>query len=101
MLLIIQFNRPGLSWSGTAVVLHADTIGALLKQVVPGLEVYKALPVEAVHPKFETMFCTGDIMASNCNSTIPTTCDFANSSATPTAGCKPAPDCDASSKFPC
>ena len=35
----------GVVWSGTGVVLHADTIGALLKAAIPGLQVYKALPV--------------------------------------------------------
>ena len=44
---------------------------------VPSLKVFKALPVEAVHPKFTTMFCTGDVMAASCNSTkpVPQDCD--------------------------
>ena len=59
----------GIVWSGTAVVLHADSIGEMLKaavrffcsalfhgvltvcccsEKVPSLKVFKALPVEAV-----------------------------------------------------
>jgi len=45
----------GFVWSGTAAVYHADAIGALIKAAVPSLQVYKVLPVDAVHPKFMTM----------------------------------------------
>ena len=34
---------------------HADTLGSLLKSAVPSLQVYKALPVDGIHPKFMTM----------------------------------------------
>lgn len=87
----------GVVWSGTAVVLHADTIGALLRVAVPGLQVYKALPVEAVHPKYDSMQVVTDVMHAGVNSTVPTTCDFSNKTfvPSPTKGCAPAPDCDA------
>jgi hypothetical protein len=87
----------GVVWSGTGVVLHADTIGALLKAAIPGLQVYKALPVDAVHPKFDSMQVVTDVMHPSVNSTVPTTCDFSNKTfvPSPTKGCVPVPDCDA------
>ena len=44
----------GFVWSGTGLVYHADTIGDLIKAAVPSLQVFKVLPVDAVHPKFST-----------------------------------------------
>ena len=32
---------------------------------------YKALPVDGVHPKFMTMMCTTDVMQAACNSSAP------------------------------
>ena len=41
----------GVSHGGTAVFMHADRIGQMIKELVPGLKVYKALPVDGIHPK--------------------------------------------------
>ena len=49
----------GFVWSGTGLVYHADTIGDLVKAAVPSLQVFKVLPVDAVHPKFST--CMGSV----------------------------------------
>lgn len=67
----------GFVWSGTALVYHADTIGHLVRNAVPNLQVYKVLPVDAVHPKFMTMMCTTEVMEHACNSSsaVPPDCD--------------------------
>ena len=41
----------GVVHGGTAVFLHADRIGAWLKEIAPNLKVYKALPADGIHPK--------------------------------------------------
>ena len=56
----------GFEWSGTAAVLHADTIEKLVRRAAPGVEVFKVLPVDAIHPNYLSMSCTSDIMANNC-----------------------------------
>lgn len=49
----------GISHGGTAVILHADRVAALLKKVAPGLKVFKALPVDGIHPKYGSMIFSG------------------------------------------
>ena len=46
----------GIAWGGTATFLQADYIGSLVRKAVPGLHVYKALPVDGIHPNFATFF---------------------------------------------
>ena len=41
----------GVVHGGTAVFMHADRIGAMLKEIAPSLKVYKALPVDGIHPQ--------------------------------------------------
>ena len=38
----------GISHGGTAVILNADKVGALLAKAAPGLKTYKALPVDGI-----------------------------------------------------
>jgi hypothetical protein len=71
-----QVLLSGFVYSGTAVVYHADAIAAMVKAVAPQAS-FRALTVDAVHPKFTTMFCTTDVMKNNCKSTpaVPPDCD--------------------------
>eukprot|EP01051_Picozoa_sp_SAG22_P008056 SAG22_NODE_594_length_8738_cov_20.249219_4_plen_738_part_00 len=45
----------GIAFDGTAVILNADFIGQQLKSVAPQMAKYKALPVDAIHPRFGTL----------------------------------------------
>ena len=38
----------GISHGGTAVILNADKVGALLAKAAPGLKTYKAVPVDGI-----------------------------------------------------
>ena len=38
----------GVVHGGTAVFIHADRVGAMLKDIAPGLKVYKALPADGI-----------------------------------------------------
>ena len=49
----------GITHGGTAVVLHADRIAAMLSKVAPGLKKIKAIPVDGIHPKFGSMVFGG------------------------------------------
>ena len=46
----------GFNQGGQAVIYHADRIGAMLKPLAPNLKVYKALPVDGIHPAHSLMF---------------------------------------------
>jgi hypothetical protein len=41
----------GIVHGGTAVFMHADRIRSMLKEIAPNLKVFKALPVDGIHPK--------------------------------------------------
>jgi hypothetical protein len=41
----------GVVHGGTAVFLHADRIGQMLRTIAPNLQTYKALPADGIHPK--------------------------------------------------
>ena len=45
----------GVAFDGTAVILNADFIGQQLKEIAPKLTKYKALPVDAIHPRFGSL----------------------------------------------
>eukprot|EP01051_Picozoa_sp_SAG22_P006303 SAG22_NODE_406_length_10984_cov_28.344970_15_plen_281_part_00 len=49
----------GIAHGGTAAILHADRVAALVKKVAPGLAAFKALPVDGIHPKFGSMIFAG------------------------------------------
>ena len=46
----------GETHAGTAAVLAADRVGALLKTLAPNLKTFKALPADGMHPRFPSMF---------------------------------------------
>lgn len=46
----------GETHAGTAAVLNADAIGAMLHEVAPSLKVYKVLPADPSHPRVDSMF---------------------------------------------
>ena len=41
----------GVGWGGTSVILNADSVGAQLKTLAPGLKDYRAVAADAIHPK--------------------------------------------------
>eukprot|EP01051_Picozoa_sp_SAG22_P022243 SAG22_NODE_5256_length_1052_cov_0.945435_1_plen_328_part_10 len=41
----------GVVHGGTAVFIHADRIGAWLRELAPGLKKYKAVPADGIHPR--------------------------------------------------
>ena len=43
----------GISHGGTAVILNADKVGALLANAAPGLKTYKALPVDGIREQLD------------------------------------------------
>ena len=45
-----------LGWGGTAVILNADTVGALLRSLAPGLAEYRAVAADGVHPARDHLF---------------------------------------------
>ena len=49
----------GITHGGTAVVLHADRIAAMLAKIAPGIKTIKAIPVDAIHPRFGSMIFGG------------------------------------------
>lgn len=46
----------GFSQSGTMVVLHADRIGARLRQISPALQAYGAIAADPAHPLHESLW---------------------------------------------
>ena len=43
----------GISHGGTAVILNADKVGALLAKAAPGLKTYKAVPVDGIREQLD------------------------------------------------
>lgn len=70
----------GILWSGTAALLNADYIGQTLKGSVPGLQSFKVLPVDAMHPNFNSFLCTSGLMHDDCSKPLPSWMDAAQKS---------------------
>ena len=43
----------GISHGGTAVILNADKVGALLAKAAPGMKTYKAVPVDGIREQLD------------------------------------------------
>eukprot|EP01051_Picozoa_sp_SAG22_P014236 SAG22_NODE_1697_length_3790_cov_1.813601_2_plen_373_part_00 len=57
-----QILFTGVAWGGTAVFLHADRVHAMIKSLSPGLEKFKALPVDGLHPRQGSVIYAGNAM---------------------------------------
>jgi hypothetical protein len=57
----------GFAAGGQQVYLTADAWQSAVKAVAPGLQVFKALPVDGLRPRLrQTLFCTAGVMGKNC-----------------------------------
>lgn len=45
----------GFNQGGQAVLYHADRIGTWLRALAPGLQVYKAVPADGLHPRWPSV----------------------------------------------
>lgn len=55
-----QVLLTGVSFGGTMVFLHADRVHNQIKAMNPGLQKFKALPVDGLHPKIGTLIYAGN-----------------------------------------
>lgn len=57
----------GFAAGGQQVFLTADAWQSSIKAVAPGLQVFKALPVDGLRPNLrQTLFCSAGVMGTNC-----------------------------------
>ena len=93
-----QVLFTGVAWGGTAVFLNADRVEGLIRQLNPGLQKFKALPVDGLHPKQTSVIYAGndltgptpDTWLTGALAEMATMAKIDGSSVAVSAGCKKA-----------